>query len=213
MLLKHSSQCDFEMIYYNADGNRGSMCGNGGRCIAAFAKRLGIIKTETAFLAADGVHHARIEKYDEKKFNANVFLKMIDVNMIEEEKDFLFLDTGSPHVVKFVDDTEKINIISEGRKIRNSDRFREKGVNVNFISFENDIIKIRSYERGVEDETLSCGTGAVASVLAAANKGMLNGKMHCKLFTQGGELHVHFDKTEKGFENIFLEGIVGFVFE
>lgn len=213
ILLNASDKFDFRMDYFNADGNIGSMCGNGGRCIAAFAKRFGIINTETAFDAADGVHHARIDKYHPENFSANVFLKMNDVREIEQNPDFTFIDTGSPHYVRFVDTPDSINIIEEGRKIRYSDRFRQHGVNVNFISFKNDTLHIRTYERGVEDETLSCGTGAVAAVLAAADKGLLNDKMHFNLVTKGGNLVVHFEKLNSGYENIFLEGQATFVFE
>lgn len=213
MLLNSSAHSDFEMLYYNGDGKLSSMCGNGGRCIAAFAKRLGIIKTGTAFNAADGIHHARIEKYNEANFSANVFLKMNDVLKIENENDYSVLDTGSPHYVKFVDNPDKTDVVAEGRKIRYSNRFSEKGINVNFISFKNNQVQIRSYERGVEDETLSCGTGAVAAVLAVAQRGLLNGKMHCGLITKGGELVVHFEKSNRGFENIFLEGPATFVFD
>lgn len=216
MLLNVTPQAgisDFEMVYYNADGNIGSMCGNGGRCMAAFARRLGLIKDETAFHAADGMHHARVEQYDDKNFSANVFLKMNDVSGIEEKNNALIVDTGSPHYVTFVDDPQKINVVEEGRKLRYSSPFSKEGINVNFISLMNDIIHIRTYERGVEDETLSCGTGAVASVLAAARKGLLNGKTNCRLKTQGGELNVHFEKVLKGFENIFLEGPATFVFD
>ncbi|MFI5218868.1 MAG: diaminopimelate epimerase [Bacteroidia bacterium] len=213
ILLNDSDKYDFRMDYFNADGNVGSMCGNGGRCIAAFARRLGIINIETAFDAIDGVHHARIEKYYPETMSANVFLKMNDVRKIEHDDDFTFIDTGSPHYVKFVDDPNGLNIIDEGKKIRYGERFRQNGVNVNFISFKDDTLLIRTYERGVEDETLSCGTGAVAAVLAAADKGLLNDKLHCTLITRGGKLVVHFEKLTSGYENIFLEGPAAFVFD
>ncbi|HKR05949.1 MAG TPA: diaminopimelate epimerase, partial [Bacteroidia bacterium] len=127
--------------------------------------------------------------------------------------DYSYLNTGSPHYVKFSDDPDKVDVITEGRKIRYSDRFREEGTNVNFISFKNENIYIRTYERGVENETLSCGTGAVASVLAVADKGWLNEKKKGSLVTKGGNLVVSFEKTNDGFENVFLEGPATFVFD
>lgn len=213
LLLNLSEKYNYNMEYFNADGKIGSMCGNGGRCLAAFAKRFGIINTGAIFDAIDGIHYARIEKFDEKNFNAIVTLKMSNVKDIETGNDFYYLNTGSPHYVKFVNDPDKVDVISEGKKIRYNDRFRETGTNVNFISFKNEKIYIRTYERGVEDETLSCGTGAVASALAVAAKGLLNGKMKGSLITKGGNLAVSFEKTKDGFENVFLEGPATFVFD
>ena len=201
------------MEYFNADGNIGSMCGNGGRCLAAFANRTGIIKTEAVFKAIDGVHQVKIESYDNAKFNAMVFLKMNDVKDIERGSDYCYLYTGSPHYVKFVDNPDKTDVISEGKKIRYNDRFREEGTNVNFISIQNDRVFMRTYERGVENETLSCGTGAVASALAAVDKKLLDNKKQAMLITKGGNLVVHFEETGNGFKNIFLEGPVSFVFD
>lgn len=213
LLLNRSENYDYNMEYFNSDGNLGSMCGNGGRCLAAFAKRLGIIKTKASFDAVDGIHQAEIKKYDEKKLNAVVSLKMADVKNPEETAGLIFMNTGSPHIIKFVDDVNEVDVITEGRKIRHSKRFREKGTNVNFISFKNDLIYMRTYERGVEDETLSCGTGAVAAALAVADKDLLKDKRYSKLITKGGELIVHFEKAENGFKNIFLEGPATFVFD
>lgn len=213
MLLNMDLKYDFQMEYFNADGNVGSMCGNGGRCLAAYAKRLGIINTETVFNAIDGIHHARVEKYDNMTCNATVFLKMSDVNKVETGNDYFFIDTGSPHYIKFVNDPDIINVVEEGRKIRYNERFSNAGTNVNFITYNNNTLFIRTYERGVEDETLSCGTGAVAAVLATAYKGLLANKTHCMLSTKGGMLTVHFEKINNGFENIFLEGPATFVFD
>jgi diaminopimelate epimerase len=213
LLLNASEKYNYNMQYFNADGNPGSMCGNGGRCLVAFAKRLGLINEGAIFDAIDGIHFSRIEKYDEKNFNATVNLKMNNVKNIESGNDYSFLNTGSPHYVKFRDDLDKVDIIAEGRKIRYSDRFRDDGTNVNFISIKNKHIYIRTYERGVEDETLSCGTGAVAAVLAAADRGLLNEKNKASLITKGGNLSVSFEKTTDGFENIFLLGAATFVFD
>ena len=213
LLLNTSEKYNFNMQYFNADGKPGSMCGNGGRCLSAFAKRLGLINEGAVFDAIDGIHYARIEKYDEQNFNALVNLKMNNVKDIEHGTDYSFLNTGSPHYVKFTNDPGKVDVITEGRKIRYSDRFRETGTNVNFISIKNDNIYVRTYERGVENETLSCGTGAVASVLAVADKGLLNEKKKGVLITKGGDLVVRFEKTNNGFENVYLEGPAIFVFE
>jgi len=213
LLLNTSEKYNYNMEYFNSDGKLGSMCGNGGRCLAAFAKRLGVINDGAIFDAIDGVHYARIEMYDDKNFNAMVNLKMNNVNGIERGSDYYYLDTGSPHYIKFVDDPEKVDVITEGRKIRYNDRFSKQGTNVNFINFKNENIYIRTYERGVEDETLSCGTGAVAAVLAVADKGLLNGKKKGALVTKGGNLAVSFEKINDGFENVFLEGPATFVFD
>jgi diaminopimelate epimerase len=213
LLLNASEKYNYNMQYFNADGNLGSMCGNGGRCLVAFAKRLGLINEGAIFDAIDGIHYARIEKYDEKNFNANINLKMNNVKNIERGNGYSFLNTGSPHYVKFMHDPEKVDVITEGRKIRYSDRFRDEGTNVNFISVKSDNIYIRTYERGVEDETFSCGTGAVAAVLAVGDKGLLNGKNKASLITKGGILSVSFEKGANGFENVFLEGPATFVFD
>lgn len=212
LLLNHSDTRDYYMAYYNADGNVGSMCGNGGRCLAAFAKRVGAIISQTVFDAYDGLHEARIENYDTEKLSATVFLRMNDVHEIEHGDNYYFLDTGSPHYVVFVNDPDKTDVVAAGKAIRYNNRFKEKGTNVNFISFANDVVRIRTYERGVEDETLSCGTGAVASVLVAAEAGFLKGTSGT-LQTNGGKLRVHFEKTATGYKNIFLEGPATFVYD
>ncbi|MEO5571768.1 MAG: diaminopimelate epimerase [Bacteroidia bacterium] len=212
LLLNTSEKYNYNMEYFNADGNLGSMCGNGGRCLAAFAKRLGLINEGVIFDAIDGIHYARIETFDEKNFNAIVNLKMNNVKDIERGEGYSYLNTGSPHYITFVDDPDKTDVIAEGRKIRYSERFRTEGTNVNFICFKNENIYIRTYERGVEDETLSCGTGAVAAVLAVADRGFLNEKKS-SLITKGGNLSVSFEKTNGGYENVFLEGPATFVFD
>jgi diaminopimelate epimerase len=208
MLLENEPGYDFKMVYYNSDGNQSSMCGNGGRCLVAFAKKLGIIKGDACrFIATDGPHDALIE-------GDRVSLKMQDVKQIELGEDFFYLNTGSPHYVKLVDDVEHYNVFSEGRMIRNSDRFREEGTNVNFIERVNDELYVRTYERGVEDETFSCGTGVTAAALVAAVKGVATGKNSCLIKTRGGTLEVTFEKVlEQNFYNIWLKGPVALVFE
>lgn len=208
MLLEDELSFDFKMVYYNSDGNPSSMCGNGGRCITAFARDLGIVTNKTRFLAVDGAHDAVILE------DGSVSLKMSDVKNIEVGSDFFFLNTGSPHYVKQRSGVKSIDVFNEGRKIRNSDRFAEEGTNVNFIERFDDYLYVRTYERGVENETLSCGTGVTASALAAACLGLSTSKNNCIVKTPGGNLNVKFDKVlENTFYNIWLEGAATFVFK
>lgn len=206
MLLNKKEGYDFEMVYFNADGNEGSMCGNGGRCIVQFASSLGLKKSEYSFLATDGIHKAEID------LDKEISLKMNDVNNIEFSLDHYVLNTGSPHYVKFVKDLTNFDVVDEGRKIRYSKPFAEKGINVNFVEMlHEDEIFVRTYERGVEDETLSCGTGVTASALVAAHND--NGFNRVEVKTKGGNLNVEFEKkSEQEFENIWLSGPATFVF-
>lgn len=207
MMLELEPGADFKMVYFNSDGNESSMCGNGGRCISAFAKKMGLINDRAKFIAIDGLHEAVIHE-------GFVSLKMNDVKSIEKTDDFFFLNTGSPHYVKFVDDIKHYNVFEEGKKIRNNERFVAEGTNVNFIEKLEDAVFVRTYERGVENETLSCGTGVTASALVAAINGAATGKNYCKIATLGGDLRVKFDKVlESNFYNIWLEGPAEFVFE
>lgn len=206
MLLELEPGSDFKMVYFNSDGNKSSMCGNGGRCITAFAKRLGIIESEAKFLAIDGMHEAKIA-------DEFVSLKMNDVRNIEVGDDHFYLDTGSPHYVKIVTDLEKLDVYTEGKKIRYNDRFKEEGTNVNFIERKENELFVRTYERGVENETLSCGTGVTAAALVAGYKGWATDKHSCRIKTPGGNLNVKFEKVlEATFYNIWLEGPAVFVF-
>ncbi len=208
ILLQESEGYDFSMRYFNADGNEASLCGNGGRCIVAFARHLGIIKKETTFWAVDGEHQAMI--LSSSKDIDNIRLKLNDVNDWSHSGNDLIFDTGSPHLIKKVDDVENFDIISEGRQIRYSDRFTDEGINVNFISPGNQHIKIRTYERGVESETLACGTGAVASALAAS---FHQYKSPVLLKARGGELKVSYNFDENKFTDIWLEGPAAYVFD
>lgn len=199
---------DFEMVYYNSDGNLGSMCGNGGRCAAAFVQHLGMIESEASFSAYDGPHFASIISVSPMM----VKLKMNDVSNVSKEGESFLLNTGSPHYVTFINSVENIDIVKMGREIRNSERFVNEGINVNFVEIENGGLKIRTYERGVEDETLSCGTGVTASVLAAVSAGLIKTKDICHVSTPGGKLKVHFKSAYHGFEQIWLEGPAEIVF-
>lgn len=208
MLMNRKEGYDFEMIYYNADGNPSSMCGNGGRCMVRFAMDMGMHKTSYHFLAIDGDHLAEIENTD-----GNVRLKMQDVNEVEEHSSYALLNTGSPHFVKFANNVEDIDVVETGREIRYSKAFAENGVNVNFVeSVDEDGIFVRTYERGVEDETLSCGTGVTASALMSAHNN--KGFNRVEVRTLGGRLSVEFVKIDdQHFEDIWLCGPAEFVFK
>ncbi|HQV77390.1 MAG TPA: diaminopimelate epimerase [Chitinophagales bacterium] len=204
MLLENIEQYDFKMVYYNADGNESTMCGNGGRCIAAFANQLGIVKDKGKFMAIDGVHDFTIDK-------DNVHLRMIDVAEIKMDKNDYVLFTGSPHYVSFRTALSQINILEEAQKVRYNDTFKEKGINVNFVEIKEDNVSMRTYERGVEDETLSCGTGTVAVALCVAHiRNQSAGQINIK--TPGGILSVAFMKYENKYTDIWLIGAANFVF-
>ena len=206
MLLQPGQDCDFEMIYFNSDGNEGSMCGNGGRCIVAFAHALGLISTTTRFLAIDGLHEAVVEKPNYIK------LKMSDVRNIERGDNCFYMNTGSPHYVQFVNGLSDKDVFSDGRAVRYNNRFKNEGTNVNFVEIEDDGLFVRTYERGVENETLACGTGIVASSLAAALKEN-NGKTSYPIKALGGILNVRFTRYNDEFTDIWLEGPAMKVFE
>lgn len=199
---------DFEMVYYNSDGKLGSMCGNGGRCAVAFAHSLKMVDTENNFLAFDGPHEAIVVSEEPMVIK----LKMSDVFHVDHDEEALVLNTGSPHYVAFVETYKGIDVYQEGKAIRNSSEYRSEGINVNFVKVDDDVIHVRTYERGVEDETLSCGTGLTASVLAASYAGKISNSHECKVITPGGKLKVHFNKADTGFDQIWLEGPAEAVF-
>ncbi|MCD7964079.1 MAG: diaminopimelate epimerase [Rikenellaceae bacterium] len=211
MSLEDDKYADFYMRYYNADGREGTMCGNGGRCIALFAYHLGAVGGEMRFNSSDGLHDADI--IAENCTTGTVRLKMIDVEEYETFEDGLLLFTGSPHFIKFVDDVHEVDVFKEGRVLRYSERFSPDGANVNFVQFvEPGVIKVRTYERGVEDETLACGTGAVAS--AMASKINYGGGNVWRVSVEGGELEVRFEENgNNGFRNVYLTGPAEKVFE
>lgn len=210
ILLGNSEMHDFSMKYYNADGGEGSMCGNGGRCIAAFAESLGIIKDVVIFEAVDGEHIAKM--LASKDELPEISLKMSDVNDIIRFGEDYVLDTGSPHLVRFVENLEKVNVYSEGKRLRWHPAFQPGGINVNFVQRSEDQLAVRSFERGVEDITLSCGTGVTACALAASRFYPQNPGYY-KILTDGGKLNVRFTKDGKGFSDIWLEGPAVKVFE
>ena len=208
MLLQDADGYDFEMVYFNADGREGSMCGNGGRCIVAFAKDRGIIGKKTDFLAVDGRHHADI---DEQR--GSVSLQMIDVDTIERDGEAYVLDTGSPHYVALVDGLASFPVLTEGRHVRNSARYHAAGINVNFVEPEGAGYYVRTYERGVEDETLACGTGATAVAIAMAVHEGKEGSLAIPVRVAGGNLTIYFHKDGSRFTKVWLEGPARFVFK
>jgi len=206
MLLENHDLHDFTMRYFNSDGKEASMCGNGGRCIAAFAVHIGAIKQADcfSFMAVDGEHHASYKK-------GIITLKMIDVNTITKGKDYTFLDTGSPHHVRFVENTDTIDVFNEGKTIRYSERYPD-GTNVNFVQFIDDkTLRVRTYERGVENETLACGTGVVASAISA---NLITPEVNdFDIQVEGGQLRVFFKVNKEHYTDIWLEGPAKFVFK
>ena len=207
ILLENDSDTDFRMVYYNSDGNQSSMCGNGGRCLVAFAKKLNIINNSCTFIATDGVHHATIAS------DGLVSLQMIDVTQVKITLEYVFLNTGSPHHVQLAEDLEHYNIKDNGAAIRYGALYGKDGSNVNFVKqIDGSTFSLRTYERGVEDETLSCGTGATAVAIAMNAIGKTNAtSIH--LNVQGGKLEVSFDKKDNQFTNVFLKGPAEFVFK
>ncbi len=203
MLLENETGYDFRMVYYNADGNESTMCGNGGRCITAFAHSLGVVKEAARFIAIDGAHTATIE-------NGIVNLQMQDVKDIDTTGDRTIMNTGSPHYVQWVDDVQATDVFNNGRSIRTA--HSEKGINVNFVQKLADAIWVRTYERGVEDETLSCGTGVTASAIAAS--GDKTGSFTTAIHTPGGDLTVSFIKdSANSATDVYLKGPAVFVYE
>ncbi len=205
ILLEEAITADFKMVYYNADGNESTMCGNGGRCIVDFAKRLGVIDNKTQFMAIDGLHDAVVKE-------DGVSLKMIDVDTVKVSENYTFLNTGSPHHVQLVEKLDDFDVYTQGKAIRH-DIYGAEGANVNFVAQVSEkIYQVRTYERGVEDETLSCGTGVTAVAIALHKMGALK-ESQVSLVTPGGTLLVRFDANENGYSNIFLEGPATLVYK
>lgn len=197
ILLENDAEADFRMVYYNSDGNESSMCGNGGRCIVAFANFLGVFKNRCRFIAIDGMHEAEIT-------GDIVKLKMIDVAEIFRDGDNFVLNTGSPHFVQYVTGLDAMNVYQNGYDIRNSETYKKEGINVNLVEKKSDHeISLRTYERGVEDETYSCGTGATAAALSLMQNCDLD-SVDVKVL--GGKLKIYARKKGNGFEDIWLEG-------
>ena len=204
ILLENDDHSDFKMVYYNSDGNESTMCGNGGRCIVAFAHFLDIFEDKTTFEAIDGVHEAEIK-------NGIVKLKMSDVNSIKNINENFELNTGSPHFVQFVNDVENFEVYKNGNEIRNSATYKNEGINVNFVEeISPEEIFVRTYERGVEDETYSCGTGVTASALVFLTD---KNQKEVQVKVLGGNLKVYAEQDGNSFKNIWLEGPAKQVFK
>lgn len=205
ILICENQEYDFEMKYFNSDGREGSMCGNGGRCAAAFAIKEGIANKEMTFKATDGIHKALLK-------DTLISLKMNDVEGIRFVNNNYFINTGSPHYVIFSDNVESIDVNAKGREIRMSSDFAPAGTNVNFVQIFNNEIFVRTFERGVESETLSCGTGATASAIASVLTGHFD-SFKVSVRTKGGDLAVSFRIDGKQIKDIWLTGQANFVFE
>ena len=209
IILKESKRADFKMVYYNSDGREGTMCGNGGRCITAFASRLGIISMDAVFEGIDGLHTATILP------NEEIRLRLADVESIRWMEDGYLIDTGSPHFVKFLPELDMVDVTAAGREIRNQSRFGKKGVNVNFVEpgGSPNMISVRTYERGVENETLSCGTGAAAAAICSYfhDKSDI---LSYHISTPGGHLNVTFkSRYHSQFSDVYLTGPAAHVFD
>ncbi|MAZ37218.1 MAG: diaminopimelate epimerase [Crocinitomicaceae bacterium] len=208
ILLQNDINSDFRMVYFNSDGNESTMCGNGGRCIVAFAKFLDVFEGNSCeFRAIDGMHKAKL-------YGDWVELQMIDVSKVEQIDNDFFLDTGSPHYVSFRENVKDLDLVKEGRKIRDNDRFKSEGTNVNFVASQHDILEVRTYERGVENETLACGTGVTAVALVADLQSKNTKQNASRIKAVGGELEVSYEKNANGeFTNIWLKGPAQQVFK
>lgn len=206
MLLNPSETYDFTMVYYNSDGTESTMCGNGGRCLVAFAHKLGLFKTKTTFDAVDGLHYA-----DYKDGITN--LQMIDIDTVEIHPNHCFLNTGSPHHVEIIDTIDTFDIQQKGAQIRYGAPYFEEGTNVNFVApLTNNGFRVRTYERGVEGETLACGTGVTAVAISMYETKQTQATT-IPIKVEGGELEVSFTPTTNGYKDVFLKGPATFVFK
>lgn len=208
IIISPSDSFDFEMIYYNADGSKATMCGNGARCAVAFGQMLGVHSGSVSFLAGDGPHTAKASLISNGTWDVCITMK--DVNYPVKTDEGWYINTGTPHFVKLVNSVKCINLLEEGRLIRNQKSlFAPDGVNVNWFSMTPGLINVRTYEKGVEDETWSCGTGVTASALIA---GTLTNEGEWDIETKGGRLHVSFRPIDDKFTNVTLQGPAQLVF-
>lgn len=204
ILIQSCSDASFEMLYFNADGSQ-SFCGNGARCTVHFASTLGIDTRQVIFKAIDGMHQA-------SQCGDEVRIHMQDVESVTRDEEDFVLQTGSPHYVRIAEDHSSENVIQTGKSIRYNPTYRQNGINVNLLSLEENGIRVATYERGVENETLSCGSGVTACALVYALISDTT-KQHVKVQTKGGQLEVFWNKTETGFKDIYLVGPATFVFQ
>lgn len=206
ILLEDHPELDFKMVYYNSDGHPSSMCGNGGRCLVSFARHMGLIRDNCQFEAVDGRHSAELTE-------RLVRLQMNNVDSLKQENEGVFLDTGSPHLVLLKVDVDGLDVPTLGKKLRN-EHYGQEGANINFVeSLDDNLFKVRTYERGVEDETLSCGTGVTAVALAMDHLGHVNSDNPVRVNTPGGALQVSYKKEGTSYTDIWLTGPAQFVFK
>ena len=206
ILVQDSFKRDFKMIYYNSDGNKGSFCGNGARCAVSFANSLYSFTKEISFEFSKEVYSAIIEENE-------ISVRMSDVNQINCFKDYVFLNTGSPHHVVLLEDIDSLDVKLKGSQIRYSDIYKEKGTNVNFVQkISDNEFSMRTYERGVEDETYSCGTGATA-VAIAMHKLKETSREKINLNVKGGQLKVSFQYKNGLYHGVNLKGPVSKVYK
>lgn len=210
LLLSSEKGINFKMKYYNSDGEEGSFCGNGGRSFVAFANYLGVCEQKITFEATDGIHEAEILSSERDLWQISLQMKNVDILKKLDDNEY-FLDTGSPHAVIFVHNTDLADVEGMGKMVRYQKRFAPAGTNVNFVSAAKGTISVRTYERGVEAETFSCGTGVTASAIAAADYYNLSENI-IPIQTQGGNFTVQFQKNNQNFQNIRLNGPVKRVF-
>ncbi len=207
ILINKSEKYDFKIVHYTPDGNLGSLCGNGTRCAIAYAHKKNIIKIDTIFEAYDGVHNASV-------IDDELIEMQMKINSIITKNDYgLWVDTGSPHLIIETLNTDAIDVEKEGKLIRYSDNFRENGVNVNFVQkISDEVFKIRTYERGVEYETMACGTGSTASALCMNYLGKTT-KNEIKMKCLGGDLTIKFQEKDKEYSEITHVGPAQEVFK
>lgn len=204
---KAAEDGDFVMRYYNSDGQSATMCGNGGRCIVAFAHLLGVIGRDTTFRADDGMHRAEIVVWNDKERYGLVKLGMkeVEADGIRRVLDGWLLNTGVPHYVQRVEDIDSVDVKAEGCRLRHHPDLGAEGANVNFICDAADgSLVVRTYERGVEDETWSCGTGVTACAIVSGNH---------SIRTRGGDFKVEFEPTGNRYEKVNLIGPAACNFE
>ena len=210
ILLENHDELDFSMIYFNADGSESGFCGNGSRCITHLSNNLNIINDNAKFNAIDGIHESKIT-------NGRISVKMNDILKSEifkynDKYSTTFVDTGSPHLIRIYENIDSIDIVKEARELKLIYSEYTDGLNINFCQISDSKIKLRTYERGVEDETLSCGTGAVASAVFLKDSGLVsNDKV--EILMKGGLLCVELNKEKNLFSDIWLSGEVNMVFK
>ena len=215
ILIEKSDKADFKWRFFNLDGGEVAMCGNGSRCAARFAYLKGIAGRELAFETLAGIIRAEVmgERVKVQLTTPGELREGISIDLGGQTREASFIDTGVPHVVFIVEDPYSINVQREGSLTRHHEQFMPAGTNANFAKVTGrDQMTVRTYERGVEGETLACGTGATASALVAAHMGLVDSPV--TLTTKGGDsLKVYFNMTEDGFAEVFLEGDAVLVFQ